>query len=51
MPQPLARIRIEYGPPRRVPRDADRATLEEMATAIGAEMDALTEAAAERLRP
>jgi lysophospholipid acyltransferase (LPLAT)-like uncharacterized protein len=51
VPQPLARIRIEYGPPRIVPRDADRAALEAMATGIGSELDRLTRLAGERLGP
>ena len=51
VPRPLARVRIEYGPPHTVPRDADRATLEEMATRLGVELDALTGVAEARLTP
>jgi lysophospholipid acyltransferase (LPLAT)-like uncharacterized protein len=48
VPQPFSRIRIEYGPPWRVPRDADRALLETMAVDLGAELDRLSERAARR---
>ena len=47
VPKPLARITIEYLPPRFVPRDASRADMERMAGEIGAELNALTE----RLNP
>jgi len=42
VPRPFSRIRIEYGPPRWVPRDADRGTLDAMSLDIGAELDALS---------
>jgi len=50
VPKPLSRVHIEYGPPRTVPRDADRAAVEEMAVGLGATLDALTGVAEERLR-
>jgi hypothetical protein len=51
VPQPLSRIRVEYGPPWTVPRDAERATLETMALELGAELDRLSELAARREAP
>lgn len=40
VPKPLARITIEYHPPRQVPRDADREELARMAEEIGAALNA-----------
>jgi lysophospholipid acyltransferase (LPLAT)-like uncharacterized protein len=43
VPKPLATIDIAYLPPRFVPRDASRNTLDGMAREIGADLNALTE--------
>ncbi|MCH7533477.1 MAG: lysophospholipid acyltransferase family protein [Gemmatimonadetes bacterium] len=42
VPKPLSRIRLEYLPPRFVPRDAGRAELVRMSTEIGQDLNALT---------
>ena len=42
VPKPLSKLRIAYGGPRVVPRDADRATLESLAKELGDELNALS---------
>lgn len=42
VPKPFSTVRIEYGPPRRIPRDADRAAIEEVRGELQAELDVLT---------
>jgi hypothetical protein len=42
VPKPLATVRVEYLPPRFVPRDASRTELEAHASEIGTELDAAT---------
>ena len=42
VPKPLSRVRLEYLPPRFVPRDADRAELVRMSKEIGQDLNALT---------
>jgi hypothetical protein len=42
IPKPFSTIRIEYGRPRRLERDADRATLEALGAELQEELDALT---------
>ena len=41
IPRPLARVRIRYGSPRWIPRDADDATLERHARELAAILDSL----------
>lgn len=45
VPQPFTRVRLVYGEPRTIPRDADDAELERIGAEIEAEMNALTERA------
>ena len=45
VPRPFSKVRIHFGPPRWVPREADRDTLDHWAREIGADIDALTERA------
>jgi lysophospholipid acyltransferase (LPLAT)-like uncharacterized protein len=45
VPRPFARVRVAYGAPRWVPRDADRTVLERMAAELGRAMDDLGGAA------
>ena len=45
VPKPLARLRLVYGDPIVVPRDADSATLERMAEELGVILNDLTERA------
>jgi lysophospholipid acyltransferase (LPLAT)-like uncharacterized protein len=45
VPRPFSKVRIHFGPPRWVPREADRDTLDRWAREIGADIDALTERA------
>jgi hypothetical protein len=47
VPRPLSRIRIVYGEPVHVPRDADDADIEALAAQLGARLDALGARAAE----
>lgn len=42
VPKPFSTVRIEYGPPRWIPRDADRATIEQLRGELQAELDVLT---------
>lgn len=42
VPKPFARLRVAYGPPITVPRDADDAALERIGTAVAAEIRRLT---------
>ena len=42
VPKPLSRVRLEYLPPRFVPRDADRAELLRLSTEIGQDLNATT---------
>lgn len=50
VPHPLSRIRIEYGAPRWVPRDATREDLDAMAAEMGGVLGALGDAAEEEVR-
>lgn len=43
VPKPFSRVRVAYGPPVHVPRDAGRDDLERMALECGHELDRLTE--------
>jgi lysophospholipid acyltransferase (LPLAT)-like uncharacterized protein len=43
IPRPFARVRVRYGEPRRVPRDADEAELDRLARELEAQLNALTE--------
>ncbi len=45
VPQPFARVRLVYGEPRTIPRDADDIELERIGGEIETEMNALTERA------
>lgn len=45
VPKPLARVRLVYGQPRTIPRDADDAELARIGDEIETEMNALTERA------
>lgn len=45
VPKPLARVRLVYGQPRAIPRDADDAELARIGDEIETEMNALTERA------
>ncbi len=45
VPKPLARVRLVYGQPRTIPRDADDADLARIGDEIETEMNALTERA------
>ena len=45
VPKPFARVRLLYGEPRSIPRDADETQLEQIGSEIEAEMNALTERA------
>ena len=42
VPKPFARIRVHYGPPIRVPRDADEARISELTTRLESEIHRLT---------
>ena len=42
VPQPFSTVRVEYLPPRHVPRNASRSELATLAGRIGAELDAVT---------
>lgn len=42
VPRPLSTVRIEYAPPRRVPRDASRSDLETLGREIQEELNALS---------
>lgn len=43
VPQPFARIRVLYGPPRVIPRDASQGELERRAAALEAELNAMVD--------
>jgi lysophospholipid acyltransferase (LPLAT)-like uncharacterized protein len=49
LPRPFARVRIAFGAPLHVPRDAEDAALEALRTALEAEVHRLDDAAAARL--
>jgi hypothetical protein len=42
VPKPFSKVRVAYGPPRWIPRDTDRASLDWMAGDLGRELDRLT---------
>lgn len=42
VPRPFSKVRIHFGPPVWIPRQADRGALEDWASRIGAQIDALT---------
>lgn len=46
VPRPFSRVRVVYGEPRWVPRDADREAVDAMAVELGRELDRLTASAA-----
>ncbi len=50
VPKPLSSVRLEYLPPRFVPRDADRAELVRMSTEIGQDLNALTARTMQEIR-
>jgi lysophospholipid acyltransferase (LPLAT)-like uncharacterized protein len=43
VPRPFARVRVLYGPPREIPRDATQPELERMAAALEAELNRMTD--------
>jgi len=43
VPEPFSTVRVEYLPPRYVPRDASREELADIADALGRELDTLTD--------
>jgi lysophospholipid acyltransferase (LPLAT)-like uncharacterized protein len=45
VPRPFSKVHIHFGSPTRIPRHTDREALEDWASRIGAELDALTERA------
>jgi len=42
VPKPFSRVRLEYLPPRFVPRDADKVELERLSAEVGRDLNALT---------